>query len=62
MATQAIREADHPCPTVSAAQRVSDGSIRAACSNGETYRVMIVRGNWIAMRCSAAERMGITGC
>lgn len=61
-ATRAIREADHPCPTILAAQRVSDGSVRAACSNGEVYRVMKFRGEWLAMRCSAAERLGVSGC
>lgn len=62
LATRAIREADHPCPIVLAAQRVSDGSVRAACSNGEVYRVMKLRGEWLAMRCSAAERLGVSGC
>jgi len=62
LATRAIREADHPCPMVLAAQRVSDGSVRAACSNGEVYRVMKFRGEWLAMRCSAAERLGVSGC
>lgn len=62
LATRAIREADHPCPMVLAAQRVSDGSVRAACSNGEVYRVMKLRGEWQAMRCSAAERLGVSGC
>lgn len=62
LATRAIREADHPCPVVLAAQRVSDGSVRAACSNGEIYRVMKFRGEWLAMKCSAAERLGVSGC
>lgn len=62
VATRAIREADHPCPVVLAAQRLSDGSVRAACSNGEIYRVIMLRGDWLAMRCSAAERLGVSGC
>lgn len=62
LATRVIREADHPCPMVLAAQRVSDGSVRASCSNGEVYRVMKFRGEWLAMKCSAAERLGVSGC
>jgi peptidoglycan hydrolase-like protein with peptidoglycan-binding domain len=61
-AQRAIRDAEHACPMLVAAQRVSDGSVRAACSNGEIYRVMKLRGEWIAMKCSAAERLGVTGC
>ncbi len=49
-------------PSGLAAQRVSDGSVRAACSNGEVYRVMKLRGEWLAMRCSATERLGVSGC
>ncbi len=62
IAIRAIRDADHPCPAVVGAQRVSDGSVRAVCTNGEIYRVSRLQGKYIAMRCSAAERMGITGC
>lgn len=62
LATRAIREAEHSCGTVTAAIRLSDGSVRATCSNGEIYRVMTLRGELIAMKCSAAERMGIKGC
>lgn len=62
IASRAIREAEHPCGTVAAAVRLSDGSVRAVCSNGEVYRVMTLRGELIAMKCSAAERMGIKGC
>lgn len=62
LATRVIREAEHPCGTVAAAVRLSDGSVRAVCSNSEIYRVMQVRGEWLALKCSAAQRMGIQGC
>jgi len=62
LATRVIRAAEHPCPLVAAAVRLSDGSVRAVCSNSEIYRVMQVRGEWVALRCSAAERAGVKGC
>lgn len=62
VAARAIRTAEHPCGTVAAAVRLSDGSIKAVCSNEEIYRVMLVRGEWFALRCSAALRYGIQGC
>lgn len=62
LATRVIREADHPCPTVLTAVKLSDGSLRAACSNGEIYRIMSLRGQWVAMKCSAAQRLGVDGC
>jgi hypothetical protein len=37
IATAAIEDADHPCGAVLDAIRLSDGSIRAVCSNGEAY-------------------------
>jgi len=46
------------CPLVVAAQRLGDGSIAAQCNNGERYRVTAS----IAMRCSAAAALGISGC
>ncbi len=39
IATAAMKNADHPCGTVLDAVRLSDGSIRAVCSNGEAYLV-----------------------
>ena len=39
IATAAIKDADHPCGAVLDAIRLSDGSIRAVCSNGEAYLV-----------------------
>ena len=39
IATAAIKNADHPCGAVLDAIRLSDGSIRAVCSNGEAYLV-----------------------
>lgn len=62
LAARVIREAEHPCGTVAAAVRLSDGSVRAVCSNSEIYRVMSVRGEWIALKCSAAQRLGVQGC
>jgi hypothetical protein len=39
IATAAIKDADRPCGAVLDAIRLSDGSIRAVCSNGEAYLV-----------------------
>ncbi len=39
IATAALKDADHPCGAVLDAIRLSDGSIRAVCSNGEAYLV-----------------------
>jgi hypothetical protein len=57
------------CPKIVTAARLSqDRSIRIACSNGETFRISTIfdakRGKMleIAMRCSAAAKMGVTGC
>lgn len=62
VATRAIRDADHPCGTVVSAVRLSTGGIRAACSNGETYRVFAHQGRELAMKCSAAAQLGVSGC
>lgn len=62
VALAVIRDADHPCPKVTRAERLSDGSIKAVCSNGEDYRVFSVKGKPAAMRCSAARRLGVDGC
>lgn len=62
LASRAINQAEHPCPAVVAAVRLSDGSLRAVCSNSEIYRVMMFKGEWLAMKCSAAERLGVQGC
>ena len=37
IATAAIQDTAHPCGAVLDAIRLSDGSIRAVCSNGEAY-------------------------
>lgn len=50
------------CPRVTRAQRLEGGSIRATCSNGETFRVFQIDGQAVALRCSAARRRGIEGC
>jgi hypothetical protein len=39
IAIAAIKDTDHPCGAVLDAIRLSDGSIRAVCSNGEAYLV-----------------------
>src|SRR5712692_8519075 len=52
IATAAINDADHPCGTVLDAIRLGDGSIRAVCSNGATYRIFDVQGRLVAMKCS----------
>jgi peptidoglycan hydrolase-like protein with peptidoglycan-binding domain len=57
-----LRDTAHPCPSLVRAVRVTDGSLRAICTNGEIYRITQLRGEWLALRCSAAERMGIKGC
>ncbi|CAN0393044.1 unnamed protein product [Phaeothamnion confervicola] len=51
------------CPLVIRAVRFGDGSIKAFCSNKETFRVFFVRsvGN-VAMKCSAAAKIGVAGC
>ena len=62
IAAAAIRAAEHPCGTVLDAIRLDTGGIRAVCSNGETYRIFTVQGNVVAMKCSAAARLGVSGC
>ena len=62
VAASVIKEAEHPCPKIASAKRVSDGSINAKCSNGETYRVFTVQARPVALRCSAARKLGVQGC
>jgi hypothetical protein len=52
------------CPAVTKASRLKDGSIRATCSNGEAFRIFTVveLHKAVAMRCSAAEKIGVPGC
>ncbi len=50
------------CPRVTRAERLQGGSIRATCSNGETFRAFEIGGQPVAMRCSVAARRGIEGC
>ena len=57
------------CPKLVKATRLpQDGSIKIACSNGETFRIGTIfdakRGKMteFAMRCSAALKLGVTGC
>jgi hypothetical protein len=42
IAIAAMKNSDHPCGAVLDAFRLSDGSIRAVCSNGEAYLVSMV--------------------
>jgi len=50
------------CPRVTRAERLQGGSIRATCSNGETFRAFEIDGQPVALRCSVAARRGIEGC
>jgi tetratricopeptide (TPR) repeat protein len=47
------------CPSVARAARLEDGSIIAACSNGETFRIFALQDKQLALRCSAADHLGI---
>lgn len=64
IAASAIRAAEHPCGKVASASRLRDGTIRALCSNGEAYRVMRMKGiaETVALKCSAAAKLGVSGC
>lgn len=67
VAQRVIREAEHPCPKVVRASRSKDQSILAACSNKESYLVFSIRqksGNVmdVAMKCSAAQALGVKAC
>lgn len=59
VATQALREAEHPCPRVTSATRAADGSIKAYCNNREDYLIASLKGTTIALRCSAARKLGV---
>lgn len=62
-AQRIIRENFDPpdCPLVYQALRLGDGSIKALCTNKETYRIFSVDGKYLAMRCSAVNHLGV-GC
>ena len=62
VASQVIKQAEHPCPKVTGARRLKDGSITAKCSNAETYRVFSVKDKPVALRCSVAKAIGVSGC
>ena len=49
------------CPLVILALRLGDGSIRATCNNGESYRIFSANNHNLAMRCSVANKFG-AGC
>jgi hypothetical protein len=44
LAGRMISNSGHPCPAVRVAARDSEGSIRATCANGETYRPVTING------------------
>ena len=50
------------CPKVVKAYRWTDGSIRANCSNGEAFMIFSLGNRSIAMSCSAASALGVSGC
>ena len=49
------------CPLVIRAFRLGDASIKALCNNGESYRIFRVNSQYVAMRCSVANKLG-AGC
>ena len=66
VATAAIADAGHPCSNVLDAIRLNDGTIRAVCSTGDAYRIFSFVNDGettvMAMNCSAAAKLGISGC
>ena len=51
------------CSLVVESRRLGDGSIMALCNNGERFRVFSVQSiGPVALRCSAAEKLGVEGC
>ena len=66
VALRVIREAEHPCPKLARASRLADQTIVAVCTNRESYRVFSIRNKAgrvmdLAMKCSAAKQLGISG-
>jgi TPR repeat protein len=49
------------CPLVLRALRFGDGSIKAFCNNGESYRIFSFQSKQLAMRCSVVNQFG-AGC
>ena len=66
IAAGAIRYAGHACGRVLHAVRLSDGSTRAECSNGQRYMVFAVEENGrislLAFSCAALAENGVSGC
>jgi tetratricopeptide (TPR) repeat protein len=55
-----LQNFDRPdCPSVAQAKRLDDGTIIAACTNGEIFRIFALRNTQLALRCSAAEAFGV---
>lgn len=51
------------CPLVVTATRLGDGSIRAVCNNEEAFRVFSMPEiGPVALKCSAADELGVSGC
>ena len=52
------------CPLVETAQRLGDGLIKTRCNNNETFRIFSAgpKKDVLAMRCSAAVKLGLKGC
>ncbi|MDP9995496.1 hypothetical protein J2W28_006436 [Variovorax boronicumulans] len=66
VALRVIREAEHPCPKLTRASRLPDQTIVAVCTNRENYRIFSIRNKAgrvmdLAMKCSAAKKLGISG-
>lgn len=66
VARRAINENGRVCGALTSATALNDGTIRAVCSNGQSYRVFAVEKDaqvvLLAMDCEAARRLGVSGC
>jgi tetratricopeptide (TPR) repeat protein len=48
------------CPSVARASRLDDGSIKAACSNGQIFWIFAIQDKPFALRCSIIESLGVS--
>jgi len=62
VAASALAGSEEPCPKVIRARRLEDGSIKAYCNNAEDYRVLMFKGEPIALRCSVLRKEHVQGC
>ena len=62
VAANALADSVEPCPKVVRARRLQDGSIKAYCNNAEDYRVLMFKGEPIALRCSVLRKAHVQGC